>query len=163
MFWGAFGASARTTLNVLLGDPESQRGGVTARVILTTLRSELPTILAPGSIFMQDNAPVHTARLVQNWLHDWAEENGIRLLDWPAYSPDLNPIENLWKMIKERVIEAHPELLDMGNSMQALDLLEMAAVEAWEGLEDRVLQNLIHSMRRRLQAVINADGWYTKY
>jgi transposase len=44
---------------------------------------------------MQDNARTHTARVVQSWLVPWAEENGIELIDWPLYSPDLNPIENL--------------------------------------------------------------------
>jgi transposase len=40
---------------------------------------------------MQDNAPIHTARVVKEWF----EMNGIDTIDWPPYSLDLNPIEHI--------------------------------------------------------------------
>lgn len=43
-------------------------------------------------IFQQDNAPIHTAVSTKKWFQDF----GIELLPWPALTPDLNPIENLW-------------------------------------------------------------------
>ena len=46
--------------------------------------------------FQQDNGPKHKSRVVQNYL----EEEGVNALPWSAYSPDLNPIENLWAMLK---------------------------------------------------------------
>ena len=54
---------------------------------------------------MYDNAPIHTARIIENWLL----EQGIEIMDWPPYSPDLNPIENLWKLLKDQIIPFHPE------------------------------------------------------
>ena len=95
MFWAAFSFKIRTALTPLFGDPQSKGGGVTGRIILETLQEHLPTICEPSSIFIQDNAPTHSCKIVQNWLVEWAQENGVELVDWPTYSPDLNPIENV--------------------------------------------------------------------
>jgi len=45
---------------------------------------------------MQDNAPIHTANIIRNWL----DEHSIPLVDWPPYSPVLNPIEHVWAKLK---------------------------------------------------------------
>lgn len=150
-------------MNVVLGDPESPRGGVSARSILNVLQSELPTILEPGNIFMQDNARVHTAVLVQDWLRDFTQENGCEILGWPPYSPDLNPIENVWALLKEKIIQHHPELEDMTINDHLLNCLETAAVECWEEFEQDLFYHLLTSMPRRIAAVIRSRGWYTKY
>jgi transposase len=163
MFWGAFGWNIRTSLVPLLGDPDSARGGITGRVIRDCLEENLPTIASPRSIFMQDNASTHTARVVQNWLRNWAEEHRVELLDWPPYSPDLNPIENLWAILKENIIKAYPELSDLPKNDETLQKLCEAAVAVWEEIKDRVLNKLVHTMVKRLQAVIDADGWYTRF
>jgi transposase len=55
-------------------------------------------------------------------------------MDWPPYSPDLNPIENLWKMLKAEIDRAHPELKAMGNSQAFMDYIIECAHEAWETL-----------------------------
>jgi transposase len=163
MFWGAFSYYNRTALTPMLGDPNSARGGVTGRVVRACLEEQLPTIASPGSIFQQDNASTHTAHVVQDWLRPWAIENGVELMNWPPYSPDLNPIENLWKLLKEAIQRNHPDLDTAPKSNESLQRLAEAAVEAWEALEDRLLESLVESMRRRLEAVIRARGWYTKY
>lgn len=147
----------------MLGDPKSARGGVTGRRVLECLQDQLPTIAEPGYKFAQDNASTHTCRLVQDWLRNWAAENGVELVDWPAYSPDLNPIENLWKLIKEDITKRHPELAGMTSNNQAKQRLCEAAIESWEQLEDDLLNKLIDSMPRRIAAVVSARGWYTKY
>lgn len=94
MFWAAFRDYYRTSLVPVDRDPESYRGGVTVAIIRVLYKAFLPDILRPGDIFMQDNAPVHTARLVRDAL----EQIDINVIDWPPYSPDLNPIENLWAL-----------------------------------------------------------------
>jgi hypothetical protein len=79
MFWTAFGYGLRTVLVPMEGDPDAAGGGVIARVYKEVLNRHLPAVQF-GAIFIHDNAPIHTANIIR---------------DWPPYSPDLNPIENM--------------------------------------------------------------------
>jgi hypothetical protein len=90
MFWAGFGYDIRTELVPLDGDPNSSRGGVTAKVIYDLYQDQLPGFIQAGDIFMQDNAAVHTARIIYGLL----EELGVNIMIWPPYSPDLNTIES---------------------------------------------------------------------
>jgi transposase len=112
---------------------------------------------------MQDNASIHTARIVQRWLRNWARTNQVELLAWPPYSPDLNPEENLWKLLKDGVGKDHQYLREMPNSEASLASLDLAVDAAWRSIRETVLLNLAESMPRRLEAVIAAEGWHTKY
>ncbi len=56
-------------------------------------------------IFQQDLAPAHTAKCTKSWLND----HGVGVLDWPANSPDLNPIENLWGIVKRKMRNKRPK------------------------------------------------------
>jgi transposase len=150
-------------LQPLEGDPEAPNHGISGRIIKACLEQHLPTIVRRGTYFMQDNAPVHRSRKVQEWLIPWLEERHAIWVDWPPYSPDLNPIENLWKLLKERIIKAHPTLKSMPNSTEAFKLLEKTAQEVWVQFADELLDKLVESMRGRLEAVVRNKGWHTKY
>ncbi len=56
-------------------------------------------------IFQHDLAPTHTAKSTKSWLND----HGVGVLDWPANSPDLNPIENLWGIVKRKMRNKRPK------------------------------------------------------
>lgn len=100
---------------------------------------------------------------MQDWLVPWAEENGIELLDWPPYSPDLNPIENLWSILKQEIYKRYPHYSTLPSNDATKRLLIATATEVWHKIEVKVMRKLVSSMKRRLKAVIRAKGWYTKY
>jgi transposase len=80
---------------------------------------------------------------------------------WPPYSPDLNLIENLWAVMKGIIYERYPELEHAPDTEDTLRHLIEAAKEAWHTIDERVLQHLSNTMPHRVQAILDADGWYT--
>lgn len=162
MFWAAFaGCGRRTGLIPLFGDPDSPRGGINRYVILELYQRVLPTLLngVDGAIFQQDNAPVHTAQVVRDWLTNQQFE----VMAWPPFSPDLNPIENLWAILKAKIYEIHPELRSMPDNEDTLGFLTSTAQEAWSKIDIGMLDNLAVTMPHRVQQVLAHDGWYTSY
>jgi hypothetical protein len=86
----------------------------------------------------------------------WFKDHDIRVLDWPAHSPDLNPIEHLWAHVKR---ELGKEKMPPGGMLELWDRVE----KIWDGIEPKVCQDLISSMPRRIEAVLKAKGGHTKY
>ncbi|KAJ5654775.1 hypothetical protein N7490_001778 [Penicillium lividum] len=162
MFWAAFsGSGRRTGLIPLFGDPDSPRGGVNRWVILELYQRVLPTLLngVDGAIFQQDNASVHTAHVVRDWLAD----QDFEIMAWPPYSPDLNPIENLWSLLKAKIYELHPEIRGMPDNDETLEFVISVAQEAWSYMDTDMLENLAVTMPHRVQQVLEHEGWYTSY
>ena len=111
---GAIWLGGRSDLVVMEGDPDAPRGGYSAWSYIQVLDDQIPTMYEPGMVYMRDGARIHTAASVKEWL----EEHDIECLDWPAYSPDLNPIEHLWSILKDHLTAEYSELLTMGAGMR---------------------------------------------
>ncbi|CAM4579088.1 unnamed protein product [Leuciscus chuanchicus] len=94
-------------------------------------------------ILQHDLAPAHSAKTTGKWFTD----HGITVLNWPANSSDLNPIENLWDIVKRKLRDARPNTLDE---------LKAAIQASWASITPQQCHRLIASMPRRIEAVISA-------
>jgi transposase len=151
MVWGCMGWNGVGILSEVEGKMDAKQY---VNILQEGLVESIQKLEVPEEkvIFQQDNDPKHTSKLASNWF----EEQGIPLLDWPAQSPDLNPIEHLWNLLKRDI---------NGYEMPASgvwELWERAEVE-WGKIRPEECQKLIESMPRRLEAVIKAKGGHTKY
>lgn len=103
--------------------------------------------------FQHDNDPKHTAKVVKTFFID----QNITVIKWPAQSPDLNPIENLWDLVDQKIRTEHPEKFK--NSAELFEAVEAA----WHSVPQETIRNLVGSMKRRCLAVIKNKGYATKY
>ena len=110
---------------------------------------------------MQDNAPSHKAARTMRELN----ERNVTPIEWPPYSPDSpdrNPIENVWNLMKNYIQFKYP---DWGEGRQrSQDELGDIVKESWDlAVDENDLERLIESMPRRVRCVYEAGGGYTKY
>jgi transposase len=103
-------------------------------------------------ILMEDGAMIHRANVSTQWI----AKKKIKKMEWPASSPDLNPIENLWRTMKVRVQD---------RFHQGMELEEFQGVlkDVWNEFEPDDYNHLIESMPRRMKAVIQANGRPTRW
>ena len=108
------------------------------------------TVHGVGGIEIFDNDKKFNSGMVAEWCHN----NGVTVLDFPPYSPDLNPIENVWAYLKYTITSLNPKNVDE---------LRKLVVSEWGKIPLKKLQNCIKSMPKRCQAVIANNGYKTKY
>ena len=97
-----------------------------------------------------DNDPKHTSGLDKNRL----KQKRIQTLPWPSFSPDLNPIENLWDGLERKVKKHQPK-----HPQE----LELQLTQEWNNIELSELEKLVDSVASRLYERVKMKGYPTKY
>ena len=147
MVWGGIFHGVKTPLVVIQGNLTAVR--YRDQVLLPQV---LPLVIAHNLTFQHDNARPLVARVCR----DFPNQNNVQVLDWPPYSPDLNPIEHLWDALDRRVRKR----VNVPNNVAQLQL---ALIQEWNNIPQRTIDNLVGSMVRRVRAATAARGGHMCY
>ena len=101
-------------------------------------------------IVQHDSTTAHTAISVKEWL----DQKNITVIPWPARSPDLNPIKNIWAWIDKRLVK---------ESIASVTQLQQALENLWKEFPRELCIQLVESMPRRVCACVKVHGVHTKY
>lgn len=144
MLWGAVSHEGKSELAVL-------KGNINADKYMTILEEYLlPFVYENHGLegtFVQDNAPIHTAGKVNEWL----KQTEFEVEKWPAKSPDLNPIENIWGALARALYHG-------GKQYHTLTELEKAAKEAWASISVEFVRKHVASMPKRCLKAVQSKG-----
>jgi transposase len=143
----------------MVRDEDAPRGGYSSWSYREALEEGLIPYYEGGRLFQQDGARIHTAQATKDWL----ESYGVWTIEWPAYSPDLNPIEHAWKALKAGLYNSFPDTVEIPGNAAGVEEVKRRLKIVWEGLDQGLFRRLVVTLPRRLRAVRRARGWYTKY
>ena len=146
MVWGCMSAAG-------VGELYFIEGNMNSNMYYEILQqSMIPSLQKLGSraVFQYDNNPKHTCKTTIALL----KRQRVKVMDWPSMSPDLNPIEHLWRILKRKV-----EVCKVSNICRLRDVV----MEEWKSIPVATCEALVNSMPRRVNAVLDNDGGHTKY
>ena len=147
--WGAFTAQGPVALFLFTENLNAQRY---CEILESFLIPNIPKV-GRGWRFQQDNSPIHTSQVTRRLF----EARNIRVMDWPSNSPDLNPIENLWAILKKKVEKKVGIWLMKEKKLTITEFQEIIKQE-WEGLDRDLYLKLSRSMKNRIDQVIEREG-----
>lgn len=147
MLWGCFSSKGVGELTFIDGKMDRFEY---SRILDGHLASSAKKMGLEKYIFQQDNDPKHSSKHVKEYLAD----KHIDVMEWPSQSPDLNPIEHLWSIIKKKIAP-----LNCKNITE----LKAAIVTEWNNIDVSVCEKLVYSMKKRCEEVLKSKGYHTSY
>ena len=150
--WGCFCYSGKGPLHRIAGIMNGEKYKQILIKHMSPFFKEIKQETGDSPIFQHDNDPKHKSKKVQTYL----ENKKYQVLDWPSQSPDLNPIEHVWRQVKMAIYARF-------DKATSLDEVFNIVQEEWDNLPMANLHKLVDSMPARIQAVIKAKGGHTKY
>ena len=150
MVWGAISVHGTSRLHIVQGTMNQMK--YVEMLEGRLLRQVTEWFPDKNFIFQQDDAPCHTGKMSMKWF----KTKKIRVLKWPGNSPDMNPIENVWEVLKN---EIHSQPITTKN-----ELIEQL-IKVWFHSKQitNLCKKLIESMPNRIKALKDAKGGQTKY
>lgn len=142
--WGAISSSGKSPLVEIKQPWDSGEYQRCLKVGLLPLARRQPSRWC----FQQDGDSAHTSHSTARWFAEQSPHISV-LKGWPANSPDLSPIENVWSVLKHRIAIRNPRSLDEARKF---------AQEEWKKLKLEDFQNSIADVRDRLRRVIKSGG-----
>ena len=146
MVWGCMSAAGVGELHFIEGNMNSN---MYCEILQQGMIPSLQK-LGRRAVFQHDNDPKHSSKTTTALL----KRLRVRVMDWPSLSPDLNPIEHLWRIFKRKV-----EVRKVSNIHQLRDV----DMEEWKSIPVATCEALVNSMPWRVKAVLDIDGGHTKY
>ncbi len=144
MVWGCMSAAGTGELRFIEGTMESSMyGDILNHNMMSSLQK-----LCRTAVFQHNNDPKHTAKMTTALLMK------LKVMEWPSTSPDLNPTEHMWGILKRKVEKHH-----VSNFQQLRDVI----MEEWKRMPATTCAALVNSMPRRIKAVLDNNGAPTKY
>lgn len=148
--WGCFSASG---FGKLICFQRNLDASFMCKIYERGLLASASEFFSEGNLdwFLQeDNDPKHRSILAKKW----KTENNVKVIPWPSYSPDQNPIENVWRLMK----------INIGKKkIKSVQGLKGAITKEWNRLPPELAVKLVDSMKRRVTALIDSNGDYTMY
>jgi transposase len=111
-------------------------------------------LIGNNFVFQEDNDPKHSSNYCRNYLRRKEAAGVLTMMNWPAQSPDLNPIEQIWELVDRKLDKSR---------VKTKETLWLELKRCWESIPVEVVKKYIDTMPERCRAVIKAKGGHTKY